>query len=219
MDTRNTSEADWWTEWKELSDADRLRTRRPEEVVRACRHLDQPQQDRLRGKLLKHLTDLARAYLRPRVRQDLVDGGREVIEEVIEILTVAVLTPSAADGVGFETAFHAKLRQRLVDRIRASLKDRDVIEQEAVDPETGIAREPPDWNQLSPEDNAIIADTIAKLPHLQRKAFQLHRLGFRYTSSNPNESIAVMLGKTPKTVQDWVEKAERQILEILGSNK
>ncbi|MBX9908482.1 MAG: hypothetical protein K2Z25_07190 [Beijerinckiaceae bacterium] len=219
MDTQNNSEADWWSEWKELSDADSLRTRRPEEVVRACRQLGHPQQDRLRGKLLTHLTDLARAYLRPRVRQDLVDGGREVIEEVVEILTVAVLTPSAADGVGFETAFHAKLRQRLVDRIRASLKDRAVIEQEAVDPETGIAREPPDWNQLSPEDNAIIADTIAKLPHMQRKAFQLHRLGFRYTSSNPNESISAMLGKTPKTVQDWVEKAERQILEILGSTK
>ncbi len=187
--------------------------------MRACRALDTPLPERLKGELLSHLADHARSYLQKRVREDLVDGGREVIEEVIEILTVAVLTPGTADGTGFETAFHKKLRQRLVDRIRASQRVAAVVEQEAVDPETGATIEAPDLRQLSPEDIVVIRDLIEKLPALHRKAFQLHRLGFHYTSSNPDESIAVMLGKSPKTVQNWVERAERQILELLESKR
>jgi len=185
----------------------------------ACRRTDEPLEDHLRGKLLEHLKKLARSYLKYRVSEDLVDGGREVIEEVIAIMIAAILTPSAADGTGFGAAFYTKLNQRLVDRIRASRKDLAIIEQEAVDPETGATFEAPDLQQLSPEENVMVNNILAQLPDNYRKAFLLYRNGFKYTSSDPNESIAVMLGKTPKTVQSWVEKAALQIRELLRETK
>ena len=182
-----------------------------------CRTLVQPEHDRLRGKLLKHLQNLARGYLRPRVRRDLVNGGEDVIEAVVGKLTVALLTPAAADGVGFEKAFFKKLRQRLGDELRSSLKDKEIVEQEPVDLETGAVIESPDLGQLSPEDLAIVADIIERLPSLQRKAFALHLKGFKYISSDPDESISTLLGKTPKTIQKWVEDIKVQIAEMLGA--
>lgn len=71
-------------------------------------------------------------------------------------------------------------------------------EQESIDPETGATIEMPDWDQLSPEENVIINNLLAKLHHNHRKAFELHRLGYKYSSSDPTQSMAVMLDKTPK---------------------
>lgn len=151
------------------------------------------------------------------MRRDLVNGGEDVIEAVVGKLTVALLTPAAADGVGFQKAFFKKLRQRLGDELRSSLKDKEIVEQEPVDLETGAVIEPPDLEQLSPEDLAIVADVIERLPPLQRKAFALHLRGFKYISSDPDESISTLLGKTPKTIQQWVEDIKVQIAETLGA--
>jgi DNA-directed RNA polymerase specialized sigma24 family protein len=211
------SEVPSWAEWEKRCGEGKLGSRPPGEIVSVCRKLVEPEHDRLRGKLLKHLQDVARGYLRPRVRRDLVNGGEDVIEAVVGKLTVALLTPAAADGVGFEKAFFKKLRQRLGDELRSSLKDKEIVEQEPVDLDTGAVIESPDQGQLSPEDLAIVADIIERLPPLQRKAFALHLKGFKYISSDPDESISTLLGKTPKTIQKWVEDTKVQIAEMLGA--
>ncbi|EGC4559441.1 hypothetical protein AB6848_06090 [Serratia proteamaculans] len=209
----------WWAEIESLCHTRQLNTLRPEVLVKACRNVDAPLDKQLQGKLLEHLVNIARGFMNRRVRQDLPNGGRDVIEETIDILLVSILTPSSADGPGFEMAFFAKLRQRMVDRIRVATKAKNREEQESIDPETGATIEMPDWDQLSPEENVIINNLLAKLHHNHRKAFELHRLGYKYSSSDPTQSMAVMLDKTPKTVQSWVEQAHKQILDLLGSSK
>lgn len=209
-----------WDEWRSLSEDGQLHLRKPGEIVAAFRAMAGRDTERTRGKLLKHLHGLARAYLRGRVRKDLLDGGAEIIEEVVAKLNEALLNPTSKDGVGFEKAFYTKLRQRLTDRLRLSLSEREWVEQwPADDDEAGVSCEPADNTRLSPEQLVIAADLLERLDPLHRKAFALHINGFKYTSSNPDESIAVMLGKSPQTIKTWVDRIRADIFELLGASK
>lgn len=219
MNDQARREADRWDEWRALSEDGRLHRRPPGEIVAAFRAMAGPDTERTRGKLLEHLQGLARAYLRARVRKDLLDGGSEIIEEVVEKLNEALLNPTSKDGVGFEKAFYTKLRQRLTDRLRLSLSQREWVEQLPVDEEAGVSFEPADNTRLTPEQLVIAADLLERLDPLHRKAFALHINGFKYTSSDPDESIAVMLGKSPQTIKTWVDRIRAEILELLGASK
>ena len=47
----------------------------------------------------------------------------------------------------------------------------------------------------------------------------LYLNGFTYTSSNPDESIAVLLGKSPQTIKTWIDRIKADIFELLGATK
>lgn len=220
MNDQPRRDAGKWDEWRSLSEDGHLHRRKPGEIVAAFRAMAGPDTERTRGKLLEHLQGLARAYLRARVRRDLLDGGSEIIEEVIGKLNEALLIPASKDGVGFEKAFYKKLRERLTDRLRPSLSEREWVEQlPADDDEAGVSFEPADNTRLSPEQLVMAADLLERLEPLHRKAFALHINGFKYTSSDPDESIAVMLGKSPQTIKTWVDRIRAEIFELLGASK
>ena len=73
--------------------------------------------------------------------------------------------------------------------------------------------------RLSPEQLTIAADILERLDPLHRKAFALYLNGFTYTSSNPDESIAVLLGKSPQTIKTWIDRIKADIFELLGATK
>lgn len=211
-------EANQWEEWISLIESGQLHRRKPGELVAAFRGMPSVEFERERGKLLQDLQNRARAFLRSIVRKDLVDGGAEVIDEVIDKLNEALLTPGSKDGVGFEKAFYKKLRQRLTDRLRVTLTEKSWVEQLPIsDDEAGIYLEPTDETSLSPEQIVMAADLLEQLDPLHRKAFALHLNGFKYTSSDPDESIAVMLGKSPQTIKTWVDRIRADIFELLGA--
>lgn len=220
MNDLTGQDAGKWDEWRSLSEDGHLDRRKAVEIVAAFRAMAGPDTERTRGKLLEHLQGRARRYLRRRVRQDLLDGGSEIIEEVIGKLNEALLDPSSKDGVGFEKGFYKKLRERLTDRLRPSLREKEWVEQfPTEDDETGLVFDPVDSTRLSPEQLAIAADILERLDPLHRKAFALHLNGFKYTSSDPDESIAVLLGKSPQTIKTWVDRIRADIFELLGASK
>lgn len=196
-----------------------LRAAKPRDIVAACRHLSTERDAHLRGQLLDHLDRLATGYLSIRVDKQLPNEGQDAVREVVGNMVTSIIDPDAADGRGFESSFFEKLEHRLIDHVRRWRRETAVVTPQESDEESGYVVERPDGSGLSPEDIAMAEGIIAALPVSYRKAFLLHRAGFSYESQNPDESIALMLGKTPKTARKWVEKAEALILQQLGIRK
>lgn len=201
-------------DWGELAEAGRLGTYKPEEVVRACRQMGHLLGGRVQGKLLRHLSSVARPYLMRRVNRNMPNGGVDAVDDVLSAMSQAIVDPTAKDGAGYEAAFHTKLEQRLLDRVRQWRRDQARIEPFPTDEDTGETVEPADARTLTPEEIAMAGDLIARLPDKWRRAFLLDRAGFKMSSKG--ESISKMLGITPKTADDWVEKAKALLLEQMG---
>ncbi|WP_139215637.1 sigma-70 family RNA polymerase sigma factor [Methylobacterium sp. UNC300MFChir4.1] len=203
--------------WTRIVDGAGLPEHDPRTIVAACRGLDHGPDARLRGAMVVHLTQVAQQILRPQVAAHYQNRSRDPVDEVVEAMVEAVLNPNSADGVGFERSFRGKLEKRLIDRIRQEKKRRDVfplVERDVEEPPV----EPLDWNSLGPEDVTVICSILESLPGNHRRAFLLHWKGFGFTA-NEGESIASMLGVTPKTAKDWVTRAETRILEALGRSR
>lgn len=199
-------------------DDEDLGSRRPEDLVAACRASGAD--PNFVGKALDHLSSRATRFLTTRIDRNLPDGGRGAVEAVVDGMLIAILDPDAADGVGFAAAFHAKLRQRLVDQVRKlRLEANRTEEPQPADGSDGEAEaDSADNVSLSPEESLILGDMLAALPENHRKAFLLDRAGFPMSSGN-EESISSMLGVTPKTAKDWIDKAKAAIRQHLGPDR
>jgi RNA polymerase sigma factor (sigma-70 family) len=202
--------------WEDLVQTGSLHERSPEEVVSVCRRLDPENDERLLGQLMAHVSILATRFLAKRINPNRPNGGKDILENVRSGMLIAILDRESADGLGYETAFYPKLRQRLIDELRRDDKRRQRHEPFAQD-EEGQEIEPADNRILSPEENAIMFDVIQRLPDEKRKAFLLRRAGFEYFSEDPEvPTIASMLKRSDKTVRKWVADAEKSIREELG---
>ncbi|KAB7783921.1 hypothetical protein F8B43_3844 [Methylorubrum populi] len=203
-------------DWKDLAETGRLGTCEPEQVVAACRG-EEMRDGRLRGLLLDHLCGLARPYLIRRANKDMPNGGLDAVDDIVSKMALAIVDPTAKDGVGFGAAFYTKLQQRLADRHRAWRVQQGRIEPMPIDDETGEILEPPDAAGLTPEEAATVDDLIAGLEENHRRAFLLHRAGFPVSSKG--ECIATMLGVQPKTADAWIKKAVAHLREQLGLDR
>jgi RNA polymerase sigma factor (sigma-70 family) len=202
--------------WQNLVETGGLDGHRPEDIVAACRRLDRVKYERLAGQLMAHISVLATQFLAKRINPNRSNGGRDALVNVRSGMLIAILDPKARDGLGYETAFYAKLRQRLVDELRREDKRHRRYEPFAED-EEGEEIEPPDRKSLNPEETAIMLDVIQNLPDEQRKAFLLRRSGFEYFSERADvRTISSMLKRSDKTVRKWVAEAEKLIRQKLG---
>jgi RNA polymerase sigma factor (sigma-70 family) len=202
--------------WQELIETGRLDEHRPEEIVAICRQRDRSKNERLAGQLMAHLSVLATRFLAKRVNPNRPNGGKDVLDEVRTRMFTAILDPKAPDGLGYETAFYAKLQQRLIDELRRDDKRRQRYEPFAEN-EDGEEIEPEDRITLNPEEVAIMFEAIQDLPDEKRKAFLLRRAGFEYFSENPEvPTIASLMGRSDKTVRTWVAEAVKLIRQKLG---
>ncbi|WP_163005935.1 RNA polymerase sigma factor [Methylobacterium brachiatum] len=200
--------------WKALAAENGLPGQDPRQIVAACRQLSLGGDAHLRGVLLVHLAERAdrilHAMLGFRQRNDGYDPVADVVDDMID----SILDLRSADGAGFEKSFKGKLRHRLIDTIRRR-NVRKNIEQPAPCDAANQPIEPPDGTSLGPEDHAVIVTVLKQLPEKHRLAYQLHEAGFKY-SSKKGVSISSMLKITPKTAEDWVERATQRILQELG---
>ncbi|MEN3236382.1 RNA polymerase sigma factor [Methylobacterium ajmalii] len=201
--------------WQEATNGGSLDKHDPRTIVAACRRLDPAADRRLREQLLNHLCATAQRILRPQVSARHENRGEDAVLEVVGAMVVSILDPDSADGIGFETSFRGRLKTRLIDRVRKEEARRKVIRHFDTDPDDGTILEPRDWQSFSQEDMAVISSALDSLPPNQRRALLLRRSGFGYTGPD-GESISSMLGVTPKTAKDWVERAEKHLLAELG---
>jgi hypothetical protein len=205
--------------WQDLIKRGKLNERRLEEIVAACRRLDPDKDERLLGQLIAHVSVVATRFLGPRINSNRPNRGKDVLENVRSGMLIAILDPEAPDGLGYETAFYAKLKQRLIDEIRREDKRLQRYEPFAQN-EEGEEIEPADRAMLSPEETAIIFDVLQRLPDEKRKAFLLRRAGFEYFSTNAEvPTISSMLDCSDKTARKWVAEAENLIRQELGGKK
>jgi RNA polymerase sigma factor (sigma-70 family) len=202
--------------WQDLVQSGRLDEQTLEEVVAACRRLDPEKDERLLGQLMVHVSVGATRYLAKQISRNRPNDGKDALDNIRSGMLAAILDPASADGLGYETAFYPRLRQRLIDELRREDKQRQRYEPLPQD-EEGEEIEPADASALSPEQTAIISDVIQGLPDDKRKAFLLHREGFKYFSEDPEvPTIASMLNRSDRTVRKWVAEAERLISQALG---
>jgi DNA-directed RNA polymerase specialized sigma24 family protein len=200
--------------WTDIVDRNGLPGQDPRQIVVACRQLASREDERLRGDMVLHLAGRADRILRAMLGSSQRDDGHDPVGDVVDDMIAAILDPRSVDGAGFEVSFKGKLRHRLIDTIRRR-KVRQNIEQPAPCDAENQPVEPLDGSSLGPEDHAVIATVLNRLPERHRLAFQLHKLGFDF-SSTKGESIASMLEITPKTAKDWVDRATQRILQELG---
>lgn len=200
--------------WKAIADENGLPGQDPRKIVAACRQLSSGGDARLRGILLMHLAARADQILHAMLGFRRRSDGNDPVADVVEDMIDDILDLRSADGAGFEKSFKGKLRHRLIDKIRRR-NVRQNIEQPAPCDAADQPIEPPDGSSLGPEDHAVIATVLEQLPEKHRLAYQLHEAGFTY-SSRTGASIASMLKITPKTAEDWVDRATRRILQELG---
>jgi RNA polymerase sigma factor (sigma-70 family) len=202
--------------WQDVIKTGRLDDHRPEEIVAACRRIDRRANEHLVGELLAHLGVLATRFLAPRINPNRPNRGKDALNEVRSRMMIAILDPKAADGLGYETAFYPKLRQRLIDELRRNEKRQQRYEPFG-ETEEGEELEPPDRTTLNPEEAAIMSEAIQSLPEEKRKAFLLRRAGFEYVSELADvPTIADMLNCSDKTARKWVAEAEKLIRQKLG---
>ncbi|GJD34011.1 RNA polymerase sigma factor [Methylobacterium aerolatum] len=197
-------------------DAQKLDSRRPEEIAGAIREMDDGRDVRLRGKLLDYLRERAERYLTPRVDKNLPDQGRGAVEATIDRMVDALLIEGAADGPGYEANFLKKLRQRLVDQVRKLRIEQDRLDQPAVDPETGEVPEPSHpSDELTPEEAAIAAGFLTTLSERHRKALSLYRAGYRCSDAEGGETIASMMSVSVRTAEQWMRDIRKAVAKHL----
>jgi RNA polymerase sigma factor (sigma-70 family) len=201
--------------WQEIANGHKLDNSAPEDIVKGCRSMDPVADDRLRGQLLNYLRIRAERYLIARVDKSLPDQGRGAVDAVLDGMVEAILSPGSADGLGYETAFYPKLRQRLIDQVRKLRKQQQRFEEPKVDEEGDEVTEPADFLGLTPEDVATIDSIVKNLPERHRKAFSLHRLGYP-CSSTKKASIAQMMSISGKTAEKLVNEAHEMLKKHLG---
>ncbi|MCB4803724.1 DNA-directed RNA polymerase specialized sigma24 family protein [Methylobacterium brachiatum] len=199
--------------WKTIVAENGLPGQDARQIVAACRQLYSRGDERLRGVLVLHLAERADRILHAMLGFRQWNDGYDPVADVVENMIDDILDLQSADGAGFEKSFRGKLRHRLIDKIRRR-KVRQNIEQPAPCDAANQPIEPSDGSSLGPEDQAVIATVLKQIPDKHRLAYQLHQSGFKY-SSKKGSSISSMLGITPKTAEDWVDRATQRILQEL----
>ncbi|WP_411901634.1 RNA polymerase sigma factor [Methylorubrum thiocyanatum] len=202
--------------WQELVDARKLDICAPEDIAAAIRRMGDSHGGQLRGKLLDHLRELAESYLIPRVDKNLPDQGRGAVKATVDGMVDALLLEGAADGVGYETNYLKRLRQRLVDQIRRVRSEQRRFEEPAPDPESGEFPEPSHpIEELTPEEAAIAAGILASLSERHRKALSLYRAGYRCSDAQGGETIASMMSVSVRTAEQWMRDIRKAVAKHL----
>lgn len=202
--------------WQELVDARKLDICAPEDIAAAVRGMGDGRDGQLRGKLLDHLRELAESYLIPRVDKNLPDQGRGAVKATVDGMVDALLLEGSADGVGYETNYRKRLRQRLVDQIRRVRREQRRFEEPTPGPESGESSEPyHPTEELTPEEAAIAAGILASLSERHRKALSLYRAGYRCSDAQGGETIASMMSVSVRTAEQWMRDIRKAVAKHL----
>lgn len=72
--------------------------------------------------------------------------------------------------------------------------------------------------EIPTERQVVINEALKQLPKPIRQAFTLHYfMGYPIESDKPDEkTVALLLGKSPKTIHNWLDKAEKILIQWRG---
>jgi hypothetical protein len=207
--------------WKAAVAAGHLRSFRLESIAAAFQDLGN-QDNGLRERLAKHLSDSILGILRPRVSYNQPNGGWDIVFRAHQMIFEALLRPRSADGRALREAFVPRVQYRLKDALADEAKERRVpdenasggaIASEFADGSDGsdtrhqlIFASPP-FDEIEIADEEIdVSRILACIPDARKRlAFRLFMDGVPFkTKKNKVTSIAAALGVSEKTARDWI---------------
>lgn len=164
----------------------------------------------------------AKSRLRVLSPDNLEDGIHNVISGVFE----KILDLDSDRGDFFQVKFWLALKRITISTYKSEKKqyEKDVETEAAT---ASLPRDDDDepvnctdnpWEaipdqQLLPEQKVLVSEGISSVSEPYQTAYILHNLmRFQVESLDPNEpTVSTMLGKTSRTIRNWLAKAEEQL--------
>ena len=221
--------------WLQAVVAGRHHGLRSEDLVAAIQDLGPGADKAVLNPLAKDVSDRMMHMLRSLVGRHHPNEGRDIIEDTHAKLWASLLQPDSPDGWGLRTAFHHRVRFRVLDVLRR--ESRSSRSDCAGPSENGgcdelhlpFRGEPPlpmeataaDGPEI-PEQVAVAemaekaADLVSMVPDdRKRLAFHLHLDGVPFKSKR-SASIAKALGVSERTARKWVKEVLEALQHCMG---
>lgn len=178
--------------------------------------------DHLSEVLYGRIADWIKSRLRVLGHENLEDGFSNVVLDVFD----GILDVNSDGSDFFQVRFWLALQRKTISSYRRAQKQHEVdLELEAAtaalprdDDDEPVNRTDNPWEaipdqQLLPEQQVLVAEGVSSIDEPYRTAYILHNImRFQVESLDPNEpTVSTMLGKTSRTIRNWLAKAEEQL--------
>ncbi|MDO9223596.1 MAG: hypothetical protein Q7U20_07780 [Caulobacter sp.] len=188
----------------------------PESVVAAIQTIGPLGDKRVMNALMKHISDVILRKLRRVIGRNHPNEGRDIIERAHGGLIEAVLQPETADGKALLVAFMARVHHRANDSIRAERLHGK--RQPYGEDETAFLRSVDDSHEAM-EAHVRREQLLRRIEDPRKRlAFRLHMEGLT-KGSKKGLSIADVVGRSAKTVGEWIAEIEEQLKELVGDDQ
>lgn len=202
--------------WRRVIAADGLGQCPPARVVAAIQAMSPQGDQRALNALIKHVSDVMLRRLRRLIGRNHPNEGIDMIERAQSRLIEAVLQPESADGKALCVAFMTTVELRAFDAIRAERlrgKRQPYAEDEAT-----VERIADDSHQIM-EEHVRVEQLLRRIEDPRKRlAFRLHMEGLS-KGSKKGASIAEVVGRSAKTVGEWIAEIEEQLKELVGDDQ
>lgn len=172
--------------------------------------------------LYSRIADWIKSRLRALGHENLEDGFSNVVFDVFD----GILDVNSDGSDFFQVRFWLALQRKTISIYRRAQKQYEVdMELEAAtaalprdDDDEPVNRTDNPWEaipdqQLLPEQQVLVAEGVSSIDEPYRTAYILHDImRFQVESRYPNKpTVSTMLGKTSRTIRNWLAKAEEQL--------
>ena len=201
--------------WRKVVDRQELDQYFIQDVVWVLRKhgdkLDRKTLVELMGHISKQILNVLRGF----VGKNHYNDGRDIIDDVHSQLIRAVLNPDSKDGQALCEAFVPRIRHRARDAIRDERNRVQRYTSAEVVPIDSCAETP--QSPIDEVDESLLVDSVLNtIPDLRKRlAFRLYIDGCPIEGEN---SIALAVDKTPRTVSTWIKETKAQLSAKLGEN-
>ena len=198
----------------------------PEALVYFIRDAIENEEKRVRDGLIRELLERCNPYFRGRFRGFSREDREDLQGEVQKMMVEHLFAPDDRSDF-MQTRFWTYLKKRCIDACRVTFRHADDTESL----ETGFSGECGSEGQtkldrevdpqLSPEELAMISQSLERLPRDLRYVFLLrHHVGMKIGPDSLADddggelTIAAQFGRTGRTIRTWLKEASRQLAEL-----
>ena len=218
MDSKDgeSPEPDDLVGWRSVVAAKTLAQCPPARIVAAIQTLWLLGDERVVGAMMTHIADVMTRRLRKRIGRNHPNEGFDMIDRAQHSLIESILQPDSADGKALRNAFMSTVDFRAADAVRAE-RLRGTRESYGED-ETTFERIANDSHRIM-DEHVRVEQLLRRIDDPRKRlAFRLHMEELA-KGSKKGASIAKVVGRSAKTVGEWITEIEEQLKEILGDDR